>query len=132
MPDVAGRIVFRPHAPLEEFLAVLQSADAVLDPFHFSGGVTSYHAFSLGVPVATLPGPLFRSRMTAGMYAQAGLGDLVPRDEGAFVERALRLASDPAERAEAGRRIVAAHGALFETRSAVDRLSEWLERRVPS
>jgi predicted O-linked N-acetylglucosamine transferase (SPINDLY family) len=131
MPDVAGRIVFRPHAPLQEFLAVLQSADAVLDPFHFSGGVTSYHAFSLGVPVVTLPGPLFRSRMTAGMYAQAGLEHLVPRDENAFVERALRFASDPAQRAEAGRRIVAAHGALFETRAAVDRLSEWLERRVP-
>src|SRR6185503_1977489 len=48
MPDIAARIVFRPFARYEEFLNLLTHADCVLDPFHFSGGVTTYVAFSVG------------------------------------------------------------------------------------
>jgi predicted O-linked N-acetylglucosamine transferase (SPINDLY family) len=100
----------------------------VLDPFHFSGGVTSYIALSLGVPLVTLPGELFRSRMTAGMYWQAGVADCVARSPEHFVELALAFAADPAARAAFRSRIVAAHPALFATRGAVGILEEWIAK----
>ena len=127
MPDVAGRIAFRPFAPKQEFLSILLAADCVLDPFHFSGGVTTYAALSLGVPVVTLPGELFRSRMTAGMYAQAGIDDCVARSPEHYVELALACAADPGLRAGLRARLLAAAPALFETRRAVDELADWVE-----
>jgi hypothetical protein len=128
MPDVADRVGFRAFAPKNEFLGILLAADCVLDPFHFSGGVTTYVALSLGVPVVTLPGELFRSRMTAGMYLQAGVGDCVARSPEHFVELALAFAADSAAREAFRSRIVAAQPALFATRGAVDSLEEWIAK----
>ena len=127
LPDVADRIVFRPFAPTREFHSVLLAADCVLDPFHFSGGVTSYIALSLGVPVVTLPGELFRSRMTAGMYRQALVTGCIARSPEHFVELALSLAADPALRAAFRAQIVAAQPRLFATRGAVEALFDWIE-----
>ena len=126
MPEVAERVVFRPFAPTREFLSILLAADCVLDPFHFSGGVTSYIALSLGVPVVTLPGELFRSRMTAGMYWRAGVTDCIARSPEHFVELALALAADPGAREAFRAKIIAGHPALFETRAAVDVLEAWI------
>jgi protein O-GlcNAc transferase len=127
MPGVSDRVVFRPYAARDEFLGVLRQADCVMDTFFFSGGVTTYNAFSIGVPVLTLPGELFRSRMTAGMYAQAGIEDAVARTPQDFVDRALRWAANPDERLALGRRITESRGELFETAGAVDLLGDWLD-----
>ena len=127
MPDVAARISFRPFAPKEEFLSLLLAADCVLDPFHFSGGVTTYVALSLGVAVITLPGELFRSRMTAGMVAQAGVDGCVAASREHYVALALAHAADPARRAALKERILAAHPRLFETGAAVEALSAWID-----
>ena len=132
MSDVAQRIGFRRFAPKEEFLSLLQEADCVLDPFYFSGGVTTYVALSLGVPVVTLPADLLRSRMTAGIYAQAGVEGCVARSPEHFVELALGLAADPARRAALGGRIVAAHAKVFETDAAVDVFADWLAAAAAS
>ena len=127
MPDVAGRISFRRFAVREEFLNLLLDADCVLDPFHFSGGVTTYVALSLGVPVITLPGDLFRSRMTAGIYAQAGVPDCVARSREHYVDLALSYAADPVRRAATGRCLQAAHARLFATDTGVEVLAAWLD-----
>ncbi len=126
MPDVAHRIDFRPFAPKQEFLSILLAADCVLDPFHFTGGVTSYIALSLGVPLVTLPGEFLRSRVTEGIYRQAGITDCIARSPEHFVELALGFAADPAARAAFRSRIVAAHPALFANRAAVDILGDWI------
>lgn len=127
MPDVAGRISFRPFAPQEEFLNLLLEADCVLDPFHFSGGVTTYIALSLGVAVVTLPDELFRSRMTAGIYSQGGIAGLTAKSREDYVAIALKLAQDKTARAQASAAITAAHPKLFETTEAIGMLADWLE-----
>jgi predicted O-linked N-acetylglucosamine transferase (SPINDLY family) len=132
IPDVADRITFRAFAPTQEFLSVLLAADCVVDPFHFSGGVTTYIAFALGVPVVTFPGEFFRSRMTAGMYWQAGVTDCIARSPEHFVELALAFAADPAMRAAVRSKIVAAHPKLFDTREAVDVLGDWIASVQPA
>jgi predicted O-linked N-acetylglucosamine transferase (SPINDLY family) len=128
MPDVAGRISFRPFAPREEFLSLLLAADCVVDPFHFSGGVTSDIALSLGVPVVTMAGELFRSRMTAGFYSQAGVDGCVARTTDEFVALALDMAANPVRRSEVSGALRASHDRLFGTVAAVDVFSDWLEQ----
>ncbi len=127
VPESARRITFRPFAARDEFMSLLLASDAVLDTFHFSGGVTSYIALSLGVPVITLPDDQFRSRMTAGMLAQAGVADCVAHTREGYDELALRFAREPGLRADFACRIHAAHASLFATADAVDMLADWIE-----
>jgi predicted O-linked N-acetylglucosamine transferase (SPINDLY family) len=130
LPDCADRIVFRAFAPREELLNLLMQADCVLDTFHFSGGVTTYIALSLGVPVVTLPGDLFRSRMTAGIYAQAGITGCTARSREHYVELALELARNRDLRAQISAKIVAAQPLIFETREAAGVLMDWIAAAV--
>ncbi len=127
MPDVADRIAFRPFAAADEFASLLLQADCVLDPFLFSGGVTTYVALSLGVPVVTMPGPLFRSRMTAGIYAQAGVLDCVARSPGEYVELALALANDPARRQAIGAKLLDASAKIFDTAEGGEAFMDWID-----
>lgn len=127
MPDVADRIVFRPFAAAEEFASLLLQADCVLDPFLFSGGVTTYVALSLGAPVVTMPGAQFRSRMTAGIYAQAGVLDCVAHSPEHYVELAVTLASDPSRRRAIGEKLRDAGPRIFDTPEAGEALMDWID-----
>ena len=126
MPDLADRIVFRPFARREEFQSLLIEADCVLDPFHFSGGVTTHTALALGVPVITLGGDLFRASMSAGIYAQAGIADCVANSREQYVELALGFAADRERRARVRAKIIAGHARIFDTRDAVEVLGDWI------
>ncbi len=132
IPGVAERITFRPFAPTREFLSILIEADCVLDTFHFSGGVTSYVVLALGKPLVTLPGELFRSRMTAGMYWQANVTDCIAQSPEHYVDLALAFAADPAARDAYRTKILAARPLLFETSEAVDVLADWIAGAVES
>lgn len=124
--EAAARIAFRPFAAPDAFLSVLLAADCVLDPYHFSGGVTTYIVLSMGAALVTLPGETLRSRMSAGILAQAGVTDGVARSHEHFVELALAFARDPARRADLRARLEAARGAIFCTETAVGALEDWI------
>jgi protein O-GlcNAc transferase len=102
--DTAGlapeRIELRPYSPHEAMLAEYADLDIALDPFPFTGGLTSCEALWMGVPVVTLPGSRPVSRQTLGLLAQIGLDALAARDPADYVAIAAGLARDPARLAE--------------------------------
>lgn len=75
-------------------LDAYRGIDIALDTFPFNGATTSFQALSMGVPVVTLLGNTFVSRMTASLLAPLDLSDLVAKDQEAYVEIARGLASD--------------------------------------
>ena len=79
------------HATLEQYGDV----DVALDPFPFSGGLTSCDALWMGVPVVTLPGDAPQSRQTAGLLGAIGIAGWVARSPDEYVSIALQLLSDP-------------------------------------
>ena len=93
-PDVSDRIIFVPHMPRDEYLSLLIIADAILDIPTFSGGNSSFEAFAMGAPIVTWPQEFMRGRVTAALYKQMGLSDLIAADASSYVELALRLAQD--------------------------------------
>lgn len=130
MPDVVDRIRFIPRASSEDFLRIYQLVDVVLDPLHFCGGKTSYEAFSVGVPVVTRPSQFLRGRITYALYRWMGVMDAVAQSDEEYVQIALRLARDPAWRADVGRRIAEASPRLFDDRQALGELEAFLEQAV--
>ncbi len=91
----AARIELRPHAPHAAMLAEYGDLDIALDPFPFTGGLTSCEALWMGVPVVTLPETRSVSRQTLGLLAQLGLDDLAARDPAHYVAIAAGLAREP-------------------------------------
>ncbi len=115
----ASRLRFIRRLPHAEFLGLLEQADALLDPLHFCGGITSLEAFAIGCPIVTLPGRFMRGRMTYGFYRRMRHLDLVASGPTDYVEIALRLTHDPAWRGQQRTAIAAKAPILFDDVAAV-------------
>ncbi|MDR3514872.1 MAG: tetratricopeptide repeat protein [Azospirillaceae bacterium] len=81
----------QPHAGL---LATYQRIDIALDSHPYSGGLTTFEALWMGVPVVTLTGSSFAGRHSTSHLHHAGLGSLVTTDPEAYIDRAAALAAD--------------------------------------
>jgi len=68
--------------------------DLGLDPFPYSGGLTTCEALWMGVPVITCPSSTFASRHTLTHASNAGMGQFVARDFDHYVELAAEWAGD--------------------------------------
>jgi protein O-GlcNAc transferase len=77
-----------------EHLRCLGSMDIALDPFPFNGNTATMEALFMGVPVITLAGPRFVSRMGRSILSSVGLPDLVAESVESYAERAVSLARD--------------------------------------
>ena len=86
--DLVGR------TPRGEHRAWMSKADIALDPFPYTGGMTTLEALWAGLPVVTMPGETFCSRHSLGYLSVTGLRQFVAADIDAYVTLALDLASD--------------------------------------
>jgi protein O-GlcNAc transferase len=130
-PDVAARVLFLPQLTLPDFLAALKGADALLDTFHFGGGLSSYESFAMSAPVVTLPGERMRSRLTLALYAHMGVSRWVAASADDFVDRALTLAHADARQRDAWRSEIADGAARFlENETVVRELDDFIEAAV--
>jgi protein O-GlcNAc transferase len=94
----ASRVTLLPACAYPEFLAHLHQADVVLDSPWFSGGATSIDALSVGTPVLTWQADFARARQTAGMLGLMDAPELIALDAADFVEKALALIANEAQR----------------------------------
>ena len=130
-PDVAQRVLFLPPLSLPDFLATLAGADALLDTFHFSGGLSSYESFGMSAPVVTLPGERMRSRLTVALYAEMGVTRWIASSAQDYVSRALLLAHADAAQREAWRNEIAEGAARFmENEAVVREFEDFIESAV--
>jgi predicted O-linked N-acetylglucosamine transferase (SPINDLY family) len=90
----AGRLELQGWSGYREMLALYNRVDIALDPFPFSGSVTTCEALWMGVPVITWPGATFAGRHSLTHLANVGLGETVARDPAHYVELAVELAGD--------------------------------------
>jgi predicted O-linked N-acetylglucosamine transferase (SPINDLY family) len=124
LPDAGDRLVILPRPSPDDYMRLLASAHVTLDTPYFSGSNTAYDAFVAGAAVVTLPGDTPRSRYTAALYRSVGIEDGIAASSEAYVEIAVRLATDAAARSALRTRILAAVPEVFENRFAVTELEE--------
>jgi protein O-GlcNAc transferase len=91
------RLFFSKRLPLDEHLARLKLADLALDTRVYNGGATTSNALWAGVPVITLQGSHFLSRMSASSLSAIGLSELITHSLEEYEALAVRLACNPDE-----------------------------------
>lgn len=91
------RLIFAPRVAPADYLARYQLADLFLDTFPFNGGTTANDALFMGLPLLTLSGRTFASRMAGSLLTNLGLPELITDNLKEYEEKAVRLAQKPAE-----------------------------------
>ncbi len=92
----AARLVFQRKLPHDEYLTRYRHVDLFLDTWPYGAHTTASDALWASVPVLTLPGESFASRVAGSLLTTLGLPESIGIDEGDYVRRAVALARDPA------------------------------------
>lgn len=90
----AERIELRGPSFHADLLNEYADIDIALDPFPFTGGLTSCESLWMGVPVVTLPQSRVVSRQTFALLSAIGLPELAAKDIDDYVRIAYELAMD--------------------------------------
>lgn len=88
------RMIIEGASPHKELLATYNKIDIALDPWPYSGGLTTCEAMAMGVPVVTLPGPTFAGRHSASHLVHAGMPELVADSWQQYIDIATGIAND--------------------------------------
>ena len=137
----AERVVFATAAPHAQHLARYRLADLFLDTWPYGAHTTASDALWMGVPVLTLIGHGFASRVCASLVRAAGLDELVCNSREDYEDNAVGLGTQSARLTELRDRlrINRDHCTLFDMKLLVTRLeslyeqmwNEFLAGRVP-
>lgn len=130
LPHVAERIRFFPYQSVSGYLSLIESADVLLDPIHYGGGLTSFDGLSLNKPIVTLPGSFLRGRFTSGFYRTMGVEQCIAADPEDYVTRTIRLGTDPEWRRYVTEQIQQTSVVLFESQAAVTEFDRILKQLV--
>jgi predicted O-linked N-acetylglucosamine transferase (SPINDLY family) len=87
----SSRLVFGGRMPNDEYLARYKSCDLFLDTFPYNAGTTASDALWAGIPVLTLKGQSFASRVAASLLNAIGLPELITNTQAEYEALAIEL-----------------------------------------
>ncbi len=121
-----SRIIFSPRVSPEDYLARFATADLFLDTFPFNAGTTCNDALWMGLPVLTMTGKSFASRMAGALLTAAKLPELITYNLADYENMAVTIAHDKIGYDNLKQRLneVKANGVLFDTPRFVTNLEE--------
>jgi hypothetical protein len=90
-----SRVLVKKRLGRNEYLSALSACNLFLDTFPYNAGTTASDALWLGLPIITLQGRSFASRICSSVLHSLGLDDLIVYSLDEYVEKSLFLASQP-------------------------------------
>ena len=87
-----ARLIFADRVEPSLYRGRLALADLFLDTFPYNAGTTASDALRVGLPVLTVSGESFISRMAGSLVTAVGLGRFVTASLDDYVEAAVRVA----------------------------------------
>jgi predicted O-linked N-acetylglucosamine transferase (SPINDLY family) len=88
------RLIFASRVTPADYLARYQVADVFLDCTPFNGGTTANDALFMGLPILTLTGKTFASRMAGSLLHSLSLDELITYNFEDYEAKAIELASN--------------------------------------
>ncbi|MBU3632018.1 hypothetical protein ICN21_01680, partial [Polynucleobacter sp. AP-Feld-500C-C5] len=90
----SARLVFGKGIPADEYLARYRVCDLFLDTLPYNAGTTASDALWTGLPVLTLMGQSFASRVAASLLNAIGLPELIANTQEEYEALAIELAQN--------------------------------------
>jgi predicted O-linked N-acetylglucosamine transferase (SPINDLY family) len=100
------RLIFGSRLSIVDYSSRYLEADLFLDTFPFNAGTTASDALWAGLPVLTLAGEAFASRMAASLLTALELHELITSDLRTYETQAIILATRPALLRDLKRRLL--------------------------
>jgi predicted O-linked N-acetylglucosamine transferase (SPINDLY family) len=91
-----ARLIFASRVGPDDYMARLRLADVFLDTFPYNAGTIASDALRMGLPLVTLQGRAFASRMAASLLAAMDAPEGIATTLAEYVQIATHLAVDPA------------------------------------
>ena len=88
------RIIFADRMPHPEHLERHKLADLFIDTFPYTAHTTASDALRSGLPIITIKGQSFASRVASSLLTSIGLTELITTNEKEYQELAIKLAKD--------------------------------------
>jgi len=127
--DAARHVIILPPLSQADYLGLNQACDIYLDSVGWSGGNTTFEAILAGLPIVTLPGDLMRGRHSAALLAAMRISETMADSVDEYVTIAAQLGSDRLLRMRGAARVIEHRSALFNDRSSVRALEEFIATR---
>jgi predicted O-linked N-acetylglucosamine transferase (SPINDLY family) len=126
------RLLFAGRVLPPDYLARYACADLFLDTFPFNAGTTANDALWMGLPILTLCGRTFASRMASALLTAAQLPELITYNLQDYEEKAVALAHDPQACKDLRSHLesVRSGGVLFDTAAFARNLEQRLQQLV--
>ena len=90
----SSQIIFAEKMPLRKHFDRHCAADLFLDTFNHNAGCTGALALNAGLPILTLYGNTYHSRMSASLLNYVGIPELITYSKEEYFRMALKLSSD--------------------------------------
>jgi len=90
----ADRLIIEGESTYDVVLGLYNKVDIALDPFPFTGGLTTCDALWMGVPVVTLYGDRPVGRQSASFLRAIGASELIAEGKDDYVGKCIALAKD--------------------------------------
>ena len=87
-------IILEEETSRNQLLNDYNRIDIALDPFPYSGGVTSLEAIWMGVPVLTKKGSRFVSHTTESINRNLGMYDWIAEDRNEYLKKAVQFSKN--------------------------------------
>ena len=108
------RVRLFPALSFDKYLRLLSISTMLIDSPVYAGGLTSFDAFSFGIPEVTLSGQLHIQNFATGIYRRMGLDDLPCQTIEQYLDLAVRLGTEPDYWQDVGHRILERNHWIFE------------------
>lgn len=130
----SNRLIFSPRVSPADYLARFTAADLFLDSFPFNAGTTANDALWMGLPVLTMSGRSFASRMAGALLTAANMEQLITYNLSDYENKAVELANrgNRCEDLKQHLKTVKEHGGLFDTPKFTKNLENKFKKLVHS
>jgi predicted O-linked N-acetylglucosamine transferase (SPINDLY family) len=128
--DAAEHVVILPAMSQPDYLGAVGLADVILDTPGWSGGKSTFDCLVWDPAIVTLPGRFMRGRHTAAILRRMDCEATIAASLDDYVSIAVRLARDPAWRAEVRRAVALGKHRAFDDSAYMRALEAFLTEAV--
>ncbi len=122
------RLIFMERQTRADYLACYGIVDLFLDTYPYNAGATASDALWMGIPVLTMQGSSFPSRVASSLLTSLNLPELIHQSITSYEMQAIDLGSQGSKLAEIKNKLIASRGtaSLFNSKLFIQNLEQAL------